>query len=297
MKLDRFIEDNFLIDDAETGALVPFRFRKVQRKYYANLKETYDEAANFRGLREIILKARKEGFTSMVLALFGALMILLPDPVRFLEISYKEESTKQHFKRMHRYMMSYFGKKFGLHPIHDEKKLIKLVYRTFNDGKEIELLHNGASFYVGTASARTAERGGTVMGILFTEAAHFPDTESMTAAEIVEGSSSMVAVGTGMIFLETTANGNNWFKQMWEMAKKRLVKHLPRFFGWREMYTEAEFEEIKLGFRDKRMIPQEFPEYDEEAFLASGDTYFDKTALTQYAKLCREPIKTHLAYV
>jgi len=296
MKLDRFIEDNFLVDDAETSALVPFRLRKVQRKYYDKLKERYNEGLNFKGLREIILKARKEGFTSLVLAIFAALMILDVNPVRFLEISYKEESTKQHFKRIHRYFMSYFGKKFGLHPVEDEAKLKKLVYKSFNENKEIELLHNGASFYVGTASSKTAERGGTVQGILFTEAAHFPDTENMTAAEIVEGSSNMIAVGSGLIFLETTANGNNWFKDFWDMAKKRLVTHWPSFFGWKEMYTQDEFDLICLGFKDKRLIPQEFPENDMEAFLASGHSYFDKFALGQYAKLIKEPIKQYLVY-
>lgn len=296
MKLDRFIEDNFLVDDAETSQLVPFVLRKVQRKYYAQLKERYSEAMNFRGLREIILKARKEGFTSLILALFAARMILDEHPIRFLEVSYKQDSTEQHFRRIHRYFMSYFGKKFGLHPLEDEKQLIKLVYRTYTENKEIILLHNQASFFVGTASARTAERGSTVQGILFTEAAHFPDTENMTAAEIVEGSSNMIAVGTGMIFLETTANGANWFKEMWEMAKQRLISHWPSFFGWREMYTEEEFEQIKMGFKDKRLIPQEFPEDDLEAFLASGHSYFQKTALGIYAKTMREPIKTQLVY-
>lgn len=296
MKLDRFIEDNFLVDDAETGALVPFRFRKVQRKYYEALKLDYNEDENFRGLREIILKARKEGFTSMILAIFAAVMILDKNPVRFLEVSYKDESTRQHFTRIHRYIMSYFGKKFGLDPIAEERKLIKLVYRTYNENSEIELLHNQASFYVGTASARTAERGGTTQGILFTEAAHFPDTTNMKASEIVEGSSSMIAPGSGMIFIETTAKGNNWFQKMWKMAKARLVLHKPRFFGWPEMYTPEEFDLICAGFADKSMIPQEYPKDDTEAFLASGDGFFDQEALRSLTDQARKPITVHLMY-
>lgn len=285
-----------MVDDPETGALVPFIFRKVQRKYYEQLKLDYNEDDNFSGAREVILKARKEGFTSMILALFAAMMILDKNPVRFLEISYKDESTKQHFKRIHRYIMSYFGKKFGLDPISDEKKLIKLVYRTYNENGEIELLHNQASFYVGTASARTSERGGTVQGILFTEAAHYPDTPNMSAGEIVEGSSSMIAVGTGMIFLETTARGMNWFSRLWQQAKVGLVRHKPRFFGWREHYTEEEFEIIKSGFSDKSLIPQEFPETDTEAFLATGEGYFDKEAIKYYTESVRKTITNYLVY-
>jgi hypothetical protein len=89
MKLKAFIQDNFLIDNPETGELVSFGFRKVQDKYYDMLCQDYDEALNFNGLREIVLKARKEGFTSKILALFSGVAILDENPVRFLEISYK----------------------------------------------------------------------------------------------------------------------------------------------------------------------------------------------------------------
>src|SRR5882672_3539397 len=108
MKFRQLIEDNFLIDDAQSGEFVPFKFRTVQEKYYQMLCETYLEENNFTGLREIVLKARKEGFTSMILAIFAAMLIWSKNAVRFLEISYKEDATKQHYRRCKNFILSFF---------------------------------------------------------------------------------------------------------------------------------------------------------------------------------------------
>lgn len=293
MKFKEFIEDYFLIDDRNTGQLVPFIFNKVQNKYYDILLATYDYKTNFKGAREIILKARKEGFTSLILGLFAADIIYNPYGVRYLEISYKDDATKQHFRRMKNYIISYFKKKLK---INDEPTIEKLIFESINEGKEFVLRHNKASFYCGTASTRTGERGGTVQGILFSEMAHYPDTGILSASEIFEGTRNMIAVGGGMIFVETTANGRNFFKGMWDKAKRGEFDFRPRFFGWREFYTPEEFEKIKKGFSDKSLIPQEYPEFDEEAFLSSGQLYFDKQALKFYLENVREPIDKRLFY-
>ena len=183
MKLRNFIEKYFLIDDARTGKIVPFIFRQVQNKYYETLLADYDETKNFTGLREIVLKARKEGVTSFVLALFCADIILNPNPVRYLEISYKDDATSQHFRRAKQFILSYFKQKTN---IDDERKLEKMIFKSLNEGSEFVLAHNGASFYCGTASTRTGERGGTVQGVLFSEAAFYPDTGIINASEIIE---------------------------------------------------------------------------------------------------------------
>ena len=68
------------------------------------------------------------------------------------------------------------------------------------------------------------------------------------------------------------------------------MDYKPRFFSWREFYSDEEFEKIKAGFTDKRLIPQEYPENDIEAFLSSGDLYFDQEALRWYLSQVKEPI-------
>lgn len=53
-----------LIDDAVSGKYVPFRFRPVQDKYYDILVAEHGSQWWFEDIDEMILKARKEGFTS-----------------------------------------------------------------------------------------------------------------------------------------------------------------------------------------------------------------------------------------
>lgn len=303
MKIKSFIEDNFLIDHQESSALVPFIFRPVQAKYYDTLCQEYSEENNFEGVREIDLKARKEGFTSLWLGIFEAISIMSYDPVRFLEISYKDDATLQHYRRAKTYVASYFAKKEVGDNMSDIKKLIldrqflRKIFYSDSEGEEFVLAHNGASFYVGTASSKTGERGGTVKGILFTESAHFPDSGGkITAAEIIEGTQSMVAVGTGLIVHESTANGFNHFETRWTQAANGEINYKNRFFGWREFYTPEEFEVIKMGFSDKRRIQQEYPETAEEAFLNSGDPYFDLYALKYYLDNTQEPINQGVIY-
>jgi len=287
LKFKNFIEDNFLIDNEKTSELVPFHFRLVQQKYYEQLLADYDETKNFTGLREIILKARKEGFTSLILALFCADIIFNKNPVRYLEISYKDDATKQHFRRAKNFILSCYEK----NPQKWNRHLENKIFKSINEGSEFVLRQNGASFYVGTASARTGERGGTVQGVLFSESAFYPDTGIITAKEIIEGTRNMVAVGSGMIFQESTANSFNYFKRTWDLARAGQVDYHPRFFSWKEFYTSAEFEIIKQGFTDKALVNQEYPENEIEAFIFSGRTYFDSERLKLYLDNAKEPGK------
>jgi len=295
MRIRAFIEEYFWIDDAETAKLVPFKFRKPQEKYYAQLLSDYLERDNFKGAREIILKARKEGFTSMILAIFCAVLLLSKDPVRFLEISYKDDATKQHFRRAKIYILSYFAKRLGVDPSlvvtgDVQKNLEKIIFKTLNEGQEMVLAHNGASFYVGTASTRTGERGGTVQGVLFTEAAFYPNTGILRADEIIESTKSQLHVGTGMVFIETTANGGNFFQELWNKAVARIIDYKPRFFSWRDFYTEAEFATVKGEFADEAMLSQEYPETPDMAFILSGSPFFNKNTLLAMQKVTSQVV-------
>ena len=74
MRYRQFIEDYFMIDAAKTGQLVPFQFNNVQTDFYENvLCKEYD--IENKGLdvpvREHIVKARREGFSSLILGLFA----------------------------------------------------------------------------------------------------------------------------------------------------------------------------------------------------------------------------------
>ncbi len=286
MKIKKFIEENFLIDNAETGELVPFKFNPVQNKYYDQLCNEYREENNFSGARELDYKARKEGFTSMWLGIFAALMLLTKNASRYLEISYKDDATVQHFRRIKNFILSTFQK----NPAKWNKQLENTIFTSFSEGSEFVLTENRASFYCGTAHARTAERGGTVQGVLFSEAAHYPNTGIINAAEIIDGTKAMIKVGTGIVVQETTVKGFNFWKKTWDMAKSGEIDFKPRFFGWREFYTEQEYKKIYAEATDKEKVKQEYPENETEGFISTGECYFEKSALADYLQRAKPRI-------
>jgi len=260
----RFIETNFLIDDV-SGKFVRFEFNPVQDKYWRELVHAYGESLD--GVREEVLKARREGFTSLILGIFAALDIETRNATRTLEISYKDDATKQHFRRYKNFILSCFQSNTAKW----DKSLEIKLFKSQSEGSELVLAHNQASFYVGTANVRTGERGGTVQRLLFTEHAHYPDTGILSAGEVIDATSQQVSVGMGMIFRETTANGFNHAYRSWDNAKRGISSYKPRFYGWREFYSQAQMDMLAKGFSDQKLLKQEYPENDIEAFLSSED--------------------------
>jgi hypothetical protein len=304
MRYQHYIENNFLIDEPKTGKLVPFKFRPVQQRYYDELVRDYD--IENRGItspvREIILKARREGFSSLILAIFAADDVNQENATETLVISYRDDATETFRKRYRNYVLSSAvlnatdkngNKAFTIEDIQNNPGLLDQAAKQVLsiDSSDIEIKHNKAHFYCGTASARVGGRGGVLQKLLFSEEAHYPDAEKMTAKEIVDGTLRQVDIASGFVFRETTANGyGNYYEQTWAAAVAGTSRFKPRFYGWREMYSEEEFQLISSEFTDKHILKQEYPETAEEAFIASGSGYFDNETILTYIKRTKDPI-------
>lgn len=301
MRYKDFIETYFLIDEPQTGRLVPFVFNEVQKKYYAELKELGIEKLGLAApIREFIVKARREGFSSMILAIFAADDILQTNPTESMVISYRDDATTTFRRRYRRYVLSYFSRKSGItvEQIQDNTNILEQVSKqVFSiDASDVELRHNRAHFYCGTAAARTGGRGGVLQKLLFTEPAHYQDTEKITSKEIIEGTAQQVDKNSGWIFQESTANGKgNFHYQTYESIVQGLSRYKLRFYGWREFYTEKQFEVIKSEFTDPDMLQQEYPETVEEAFLSSNLSFTNKNELLGLIKAPADKVlKAHL---
>src|SRR3990167_458334 len=284
MRYRDYIQNHFLIDEPKAGKLVPFIFRPIQNKYYDELVRDYDIEKNglTQPIREDILKARREGFSSLILALFAADDLVSENPTETLVISYKDDATKTFRRRYKLFVTSCSARRAGysFEQIQQDFTILdKMAKEVFSvDSDEFELKHNKAHFYCGTASARVGGRGGVVQKLLFSEAAFYPDKKELRAKEIIEGTMRQIDIASGWAFVESTANGDmNHYAKMWNEAIAKNSRFKARFYGWREFYSNEEFELIKSEFTDKRMIPQEYPENPNEAFLASGDRFFDPT--------------------
>jgi intein/homing endonuclease len=250
----KFIEENFQVSDKDTLIPIPFRLNKVQAKYSDILSNEYPE---MEGVREIVLKARQEGMSSFILALFATDFLLRPYSVSIC-ISHRKDATDILFKKVKSYIDSYFrvlAKKNNIDPDLIAKQFLKSDNRNL-----LENATNGAVFYIGTAGAKVGGRGGTARNILFSETAFYQDTDLITAQEIVVGTAQQVPQGRGMIFLESTANGvGNYYHETWEKAMRGESTYKPRFFGWQEFYTKEWVEEKRKEFPNDRMWRQEYP--------------------------------------
>lgn len=285
MKYKEFIEENFLIDEPQTGKLVPFIFNKVQIKYYQELVEMgIEEKGISLALREFIVKARREGFTSLILAIFAADDINQQNPTESQVVSYKDKATAAFRKRYRRFVLSFYAFQLGISvaQIQNDSNLLEQFAKTaFSvDGSDIELRHNQAHFYCGTAAARTGGRGGVLQKLLFSEAAYYQDSEVMEAKEIIEGTAQQVDKESGWIFQESTGNGvGNYFYTTFEFIQKGMSRYMLRFYGWRSFYTEEQFNVIKSEITDPDMLKKEYPETVEEAFLSSTLSFTNREQL------------------
>lgn len=299
-KYKEFIEDHFWIRDKEFN-VVPFILNVPQQKYYQMLLDTYGMApkgvAGFNGAREIILKARQEGFTSLIEAMFTADFLETPNSVSIC-IAHDRESTKKLFSKVHFYIDSYLKTKLKEENIDVNESTLNGArkYLLETDSKtEIRNKLNGAEFYIKTAGAKVGARGDTAKNILFSECAFYSDTDILSADEIIEGSLQQVPQDFGMVFIESTANGvGNYYHKTWELAERGASIFVPRFFSWRENpeYTEEYMATKRKEFTTEDMFLQEYPDTPEQAFILSGNPFFDKTTLFQINQFAgeRQPI-------
>jgi len=127
----------------------------------------------------------------------------------------------------------------------------------------------------------------TVCGVVSnSELAFYPDPES------IFGSAIQAVVPNGRVIIETTANGFNWFKKLWDVGDDRGFKK--HFYNplWEYDQTFLDMKKKELD----RLFPQEYPMTEEEAYLTSGSLYFDKQALQYYLSQSIEPITQKLIY-
>lgn len=315
-----FIEENFLIKNKE-GEVVPFIFNETQNYYYNLLEE---EHPDFQGVRENILKFRQPGFSSLIDAMYTVDFILAElneAPITDSDIySHKIDETKVLFDRVSDYFFnSWISKAFSLDFIEQKSDIERMRNQILelDSGNRMKGVR-GALMNVQTASAKVSGRGGTKQNIHWSEVAFYPNTEIMSAENLVTAAEQQVKDGYGKIFRETTGNiAGDYFDVEFQKGLDGIGEFKSRFLGWwvhpeytlvapdewviPEYYNEvrekhgATKDQCYWHFKktnkltDKKKI-REYPTTKHEAFLYEGDLYFDKEALQHYSSFTRKPI-------
>ncbi len=242
----RFIENNFDIIDKK-GNRVPFKFNNIQNQYFNNDYTGYDD----------ILKARQQGFSSLITAIFGTDFILRKNSYSVV-VADVEDNSEGLLSKVKLYIQSYEDK---------NKIKVPLKYNSKN-----ELYNNFMNTYykIGTAKNTEFGRSRTITNLHLSEVAYFSSIKN-----IIAGAGQAVVEG-GRFIKETTANGFNEYKE----ERESVSNFNKLFYPASKFYHKDFLEKKKLELKDKYC--QEYPETEIEAFISSGETYFDKQALRYY---------------
>ncbi len=284
-KADRIVDDPVYCIETffhilnKSRQKVPFRLNPPQRRYAEN-----------RSHFDIILKARKEGFSSLIEAIWLHSCMFTPN-VRAVTMSHELESTVRHFERVR-----YFLDNMGLTDMGFKWELES------DSQRQLAFKHTGSVYWIGTAGAKAFGRGDDITHFHGSEVAFYQNQDILTG--VLEA-----CVPDAWRVLESTANGQgDIFHRLWREAttKGTESKWKPHFFAWFEDPTNtkdgdvgelSEEERAKkksfglsdaqiLWYRDKvnesvdkALVPQEHPATATEAFISSGAGAFDKDGL------------------
>ena len=258
-----FFADNFQIVNKRSER-VPLRLNGVQERF---LRECQAHTHN----KNIVLKARQQGFSAVIDACMAAKMLLKPN-YRGIIVAHRQEAAAGLLARLKFYISSY------------ESRNHVIIPKDRNSVRELSNSQLNSSILIGTAINVDVGRSRTYDEAHLSEYAFYPHGEQILNSVV------QAVVPGGTVNIETTANGFNFFKTLWDETNLGVKPYNPMFFPASEFYSPEFLAEKKreLG----RFFSQEYPETPEEAFLASGETYFDKSALKYYldnAKEWKEP--------
>lgn len=260
----KFIEARFKIID-KNGQIVPFILNPVQRRFMV------EDSTQ----RNIVLKARQQGFSSLILARF-AVDFITKQNINCVVVADISDNAIALLERVKFFIKSC-----------EEKTGVKIPLK-YNSKYELYNPVSNCRYSIGTAENSEFGRSQTITNLHMSEAAFYKDMKKLMSGAL------QAVVPDGLVVIETTANGFNELKEFWDDSMMGQTNFTPLFYPASAFYDE-EFLKLKkqeLG----RMYEQEYPNSAEEAFLTSGSVYFDIHSLRNYLKDCREPISEGLIY-
>ena len=262
---------------------VPFFFNEVQRDFVEKLEAHGCEKPYF------ILKGRQQGFTTLITAIQLCHAILRRNFSGFT-MADREDNTRAIFQDKAKTMLN---------------KLPQIIRPTTSYNSTRELCFSGldSSWRVASAGSNKG-RSRTLSFIHFSEIAFFKCPLSDLQRSISEA-----ATKNAICIYETTANGYNEAKQLWDSGSCHNL-----FYEWwrTQEYASLDYshletkdpwlkERLKIledkgltreqlawyakkydSYIDNSSIKQEYPCTPEEAFIVSADCVFDKDAISNY---------------
>ena len=167
-----------------------------------------------------------------------------------------------------------------------------------------------------TAGGKGIGRSDTFTALHLSELAFWEGDKKATMTGLLQ---AVPNTPESMIIIESTANGYEYFKEMWDSAVAGENDFYPLFVGWNELdeysmpYTGFTLTQDEIDLKEKyhltleqltwrrwciknncsndiNQFKQEYPICPEEAFLSTGHCYFDKQNIINRINTAPEPL-------
>ncbi len=299
-----YIESYIKIRD-KNNKIIPLKLNEPQLKYYNAIRRMYQER---KPIRIIILKARQMGFSTETES------VIFKNTVTNYNynagiVAHKETSTTNLFE-MSKTMLAHLPE-----AIKPEQKKSNAKELVFNNDNGTGL---NSKIKCMTAGGKGIGRSDTFTALHLSELAFWEGNKKEIMTGLLQ---SVPNTPESMVIIESTANGYEYFKEMWDRAVAGESDFYPLFVGWNELkeysmpYTGFELtqEERELQQQynltldqltwrrwcianncsgDVEQFKQEYPICPDEAFLSTGKCYFDKLKIINRINEAPEPLIT-----
>ena len=296
------------ISDKLTGAMIPFRLNRPQRRLLAVL-----EAQRLAGrpIRVLLLKARQWGGSTLVQIYIAWFQLVLFSGRHSVIIGHKRNSSSN-IKAMLRHVVEHYPAQY----LDNADEPMRLIGD--RDAQDVqEITQRDCKVILTSSFSPDAARGYNLSYAHLSEVAFWADNKRVDPSDLVRSVTGTIPLAADtIVVIESTANGNNsFFYNEWQRATAGKSVYTPFFVGWQDidiyqMACPDDFEpdeygqqlleqglrreqvywlackEREMGDRTKRMA--EFPTTPEEAFSATTHTVFSdeeqKTILSHVAQ-------------
>lgn len=297
----RYIESYIKIRDKE-GNIIPLKLNEPQLKYYNVIRKLHQEK---KPIRIIILKARQMGFSTETESIIFKNVVTNHNYNAGI-VAHKEDSTTNLFN-MSKRMLEYLPE--TIKPGQKKSNAKELVFNnTTGTGLDSKIKCM-------TAGGKGIGRSDTFTALHLSELAFWEGDKQDILLGLLQ---AVPNIPNSMVVIESTANGFDYFKELWDKAVAGENDFYPLFVGWNELeeykmpYTgfkltseEKELQKLynvsleQLEWRrwciknncggDIDKFKQEYPITPEEAFLSTGKCYFDKKNVINRINQVEEP--------
>lgn len=299
----QYIEKYIKIRD-KAGKIIDFKINQGQQKLYDAIKKQNIEG---KPIRIIVLKARQIGFSTLTEGI-----IFKNTATKFNVnagiITHKEEATTNLFNMSKR---MYDNLPENMKPSLKRSNAKELIFDN-DEGTGLK-----SKIKCMTAGSSGVGRSDTFNYLHISELAFWGNNAKETSIGLFQ---AVPNLPNTMIVIESTANGFEYFKELWDMAVNGESDFVPVFVGWNELddykmpYTGFELTDYEknlqkiydlsleqLSWRrwciknncggDEQQFKQEYPINPQEAFISSGNCIFDKEIVINRIQELPKPLK------